>query len=109
MVCTEKKFDVPEEFSELACYLESLYFEVESRKSLLAFAMERGLRGNPNFEEYETEYKEFFIEYETVKKEFESKVIMTLLTDEEKADAFNWFLNFDEQTVTVMWKKCGHA
>lgn len=90
--------DVPEKYTGMAEYLEALNFEVESRKSLLVFAIEKGLQGNESFEEYEREYKEFFVKYDQAKREFSRTAISEMFGE----NAGGWSLDFASKRVSCV-------
>lgn len=96
--------ELADEFVGLAEYLEALNFEVESRRALLVFALEKGLRGTGSFEEYEREYKEFFIKYEQAKREFSQRAIPELL--EENGPKVSWELDFGSKRLRLSWEAC---
>lgn len=89
--------DLPEKYRELANYIEALQFEVASRRSLLAFAIEKGLRKKESFVEYETEYKEFFVKYEQAKDEFGKTAVTELFGSVD-----NWNLDFATKRITAV-------
>lgn len=99
--------DLSDEFTELAEYLEALHFELESRRALLVFALEKGLRGKGSFDEYEREYKELFIKYEQAKREFSQRAIPELL--EENGPRVSWELDFSSKRLRLSWEDCHEA
>lgn len=88
--------DLPEKYRELASYIEALQFEVASRRSLLAFAIEKGLRKRESFAEYETEYREFFVKYEQAKEEFGKTAVTELFGPVD-----SWDLDFATKRITA--------
>ena len=66
------KINVPE---ELSSYIESLHYEVNSRSSLLTFAMGKGMGDTDAFKQYHDEYREFFMKYEVAKQELYDRFI----------------------------------
>lgn len=84
--------------TELRDYIESLHYEVESRKSLLTFAMEKGLTNTDSFREYHKEYRECFVMYEQAKHDLEESYVKPTLDEDEKAD---WELIFSDCEIVV--------
>lgn len=84
--------------SDLRDYIESLHFEVESRKSLLSFVMEKGLVESDSFKKYHDEFKEFFIMYEQAKENLEESYVKPTLNEDEKA---NWELVFKDCEIII--------
>ena len=84
--------------AELRDYIEALNYEVESRKSLIAFALEKGLVENESFKKYHDEYKEAFIMYEEAKANLEQQFVVPLLKEDEKCE---WNLNFKDCIITI--------
>ena len=83
-------------------YIQALHYEVESRKSLLVFAMERGLIGTEAFEKYHDEYKEHFIMYKHAKSNLEEVYIKPIIRDDQHVD---WELDFYESEIIIKFKK----
>lgn len=77
-------------------YVESLHYEVESRKDLLSFALSKGYKSNDSFKEYEKEYKEFFIQYEAAKKNIENMFVKKMYPN-----VIKWELNFETCEITI--------
>lgn len=84
---------IPEKMSD---YIEGLMYEVNARKNLVAFCIERGmdLEGEV-FQRYHKEYVDFTAEYEMAKKEMEREYIVS------KYPNCTWRLDFGTHTVTV--------
>lgn len=81
---------------EIVDYLESLSYEVESRKSLLGFLSEKTTVNNELFDRYFSEYQDFFIQYEFAKKDFEISYVK-----KKYPNATQWEISFYEKTLTV--------
>lgn len=60
---------------ELIDYIESLGFEVEARRALIEAMLRQGadITGE-SFRKYHDEYREFFVQFEAAKKEFEQNL-----------------------------------
>lgn len=77
-------------------YLEALHYEVESRKELIAFALERDIKHTPSFDEYQKEYREVCAEYELAKKELEKEYLVG------KCEGYTgWRLDFESGVLFV--------
>ena len=88
------KIVVPE---ELSTYIESLDYEVQARKSLITFAMTKGLVNTEAFNKCHTEYREFFMQFETAKQELYKKFV------EEKwgGKNVNWTLYYSDHCIEI--------
>ena len=79
--------------------LQQLSIEVDSRKELLAFMIDKGMNSNNDrFKAYEDEYKEYFFSYETAKKILQRDVLEPAFG---KENLIRWDLNFDSCICTV--------
>ena len=89
-----KTFEV--EIPEEVCnYLESLMYETNARKNLLAFCIEHDLNEKDAFNDYHKEYIEFSAQYEMAKEEMASKYIYP------KYPSCTWNLNFNTKIAIV--------
>lgn len=88
-----KNFEVsiPE---EVCNYLESLMYESDARKDLLAFCMDRGITGE-TFDRYHKEYIEFSAQYTIAKQEMADQYIMP------EHPNCNWYLDFNKCVAVV--------
>ncbi len=86
---------------ELCDYIESLHFEVNSRKDLLAFAMSKEFINTDSFKQYHDEYQEFYIKYETAKNELYDMY----LKEKYEGKPIRWELKFDTRILNVMEDK----
>lgn len=84
---------IPEDFCNL---IESLQYEVDSRKDLLNFMVNSGIDvENDSFKKYHKQYMEYFVKYNTAKSELQQEYIDT-------RGSFNrWNLNFATGEVTA--------
>ena len=84
---------IPEKMSD---YIEGLMYEVNARKNLVAFCIERGmdLEGEV-FQRYHKEYVDFTAEYEMAKKEMEREYVSS------KYPGSKWRLDFATQTLHI--------
>lgn len=81
---------------EIISKLERLTYEVESRRSLIAFLLTNE-NINENFlKSYIKEYQDFFIELELTKQIFEKEYIK-----KDFPNAVKWNINFIEDTTYI--------
>jgi len=78
-------------------YVESLYYEVNSRKDLLTFAMSKGLTDTESFKKYHEEYKDFYIKYEAAKTE----LFDICVKPKHYEGNISWNLDFATSTLTI--------
>lgn len=88
--------EIPQQFEDMVTHLESLHYEVESRKELIAFALEKNIKHTPSFDEYQREYKEICAEYDLAKKQLEKNFIIGACTDYT-----GWRLDFEGRTLYI--------
>ena len=91
----EKKIEVviPEKMSD---YIEGLMYEVNARKNLVAFCIERGMDLDGEiFKRYHKEYVDFTAQYELAKKEMESIYVLP------EYPGAKWRLDFATQTLYI--------
>ena len=88
------KTNVPE---ELRSCIESLHYEVNSRSSLLTFAMGKGMGDTDAFKQYHDEYREFFMKYEVAKQELYDRFIRK----DWDGQKVNWKLDFPTHTIYI--------
>lgn len=83
---------------ELINYIESLGFEVEARRALIEAILRQGgdITGE-SFRKYHDEYREFFVQFEAAKKEFEQKFVLP----QAKDGLLNWTLDYQTGEVTL--------
>ena len=79
---------------EVCNYLESLMYETNARKDLIAFCMDKGISGEM-FNKYNKEYIELYTQYEIAKNEMADKYIMP------NHPNCNWNMNFNKQVAVV--------
>lgn len=88
-----EKIIIPQDVSN---YIEGLMYEVNARKDLVAFCIDRGISIDSDvFQRYHKEYVDFSAQYEMAKKEMESTYIMP------KHPNCKWNLDFSTHTVVV--------
>lgn len=74
--------------------IEALQYEVESRKDLISYIIANGLVINGDqFEKYQTEYKNYFAEYNKAKQEMIDKYIGD--------NSIHWNLQFKTKELTI--------
>lgn len=76
--------------------LESLNYEVETRKSLLGFLSEQATYNKDIFNEIFSEYQDFFIQYDIAKKDFEYSYIRKKYTN-----IVCWNLTFYNKELSI--------
>lgn len=87
------KIEIPEKLSD---YIESLMYEVNARRDLLAFCVERGMDVDGEvFQRYHKQYVEFNAEYELAKKNLTEDYVAG------KHPNAKWNLDFMTHTLTV--------
>lgn len=85
--------EIPEDTST---YIESLQYELNARKDLLAFMIERGQNNSEGFKKYHTEYMEFNAQYEMAKSEMAATYIVP-----KYGKNATWNLDFRTRIATV--------
>lgn len=81
---------------ELVNYLASLYYEVESRKMLLAYLFSKDDINQEAINKYHKEYQDFMMQYDFAKIDFEINIIK-----KKFPNCTHWHLNFYTGEVTV--------
>ena len=76
-------------------YLERLSYEVDARKDLLAFLLERGQEESDSFRRYHREYVDLRAQYELAKKELADRFVAP-----EHPEGV-WRLDFATATLTI--------
>lgn len=79
--------------------LESLQFEVESRKEVIGFLISSNGINSESFRKYEKEYQEFYIKYQTAKDEFEETYVRPNISEED--GYVSWDLDFQLKEVKI--------
>lgn len=92
-----KKIIISEEISN---NLERLQYEVESRKQILAYIINKDVDFlNQFFNKYYDEYIYFFIEYNLMKNDFEKKYLKNIIDK----NFIKWSLDFNTREVVVSY------
>lgn len=92
-----KKIIISEEISN---NLERLQYEVESRKQILAYIINKDADFlNQFFNKYYDEYIYFFIEYNLMKNDFEKKYLKNIIDK----NFIKWSLDFNTREVVVSY------
>jgi hypothetical protein len=81
---------------EIISKLERLTYEVESRKSLIAFLLKDSNINETFLNKYIQEYQEFFVELELTKQIFEREYIK-----KDFPKAIKWNIDFIEDTTYI--------
>ena len=77
--------------------IESLHYEVNSRKDLIAFMLNSNMRTDTEaYERYNKEYMEFYIQYTEAKNKLEEMYVFTAVEN-----PINWNLDFTTGEVTI--------
>ncbi len=84
--------DVP---PELRDYIEGLMYEVNARKDVVAFMIDRGMTESPAFPAYHKEYVEYCARYEAAKAELTARFVAP---DYPNA---RWTLNFEQCRLEI--------
>ena len=86
------------ENTQQADYLESLAFEVEARRYLIETMLRQGsdIIGE-GFQKYHDEYKDFFVQYEAAKKEFEKAYVLPVAQGKQ----VNWTLDYQTHELSI--------
>lgn len=85
------------ENQELINLIESLHYEVNSRKDLIAFMLNSDMRTDTAaYERYNKEYMEFYIQYSEAKNKLEEMYVRTAVENPR-----DWNLNFESGELTI--------
>lgn len=77
-------------------FLESLAYEVNARKDLLAYMLQNGTKPeDENFQAYHKEYQEFFVQYEAAKANFEKEYVRP------HGESLAWSLDYATRGLTL--------
>lgn len=80
-------------------YIQSLQYEVDARKDIIAFMIDRGMDINSEtFKKYQKEFAEFLVQYNTAKDEISNMYVIPTLQENEKV---TWSLDFETSIITV--------
>ena len=81
---------------DMSNYIEGLMYEVNARKDLVAFCIERGMSLDGEiFQRYHKEYVDFSAQYEMAKKELEKTYVQAEYPNSK------WRLDFPTHTLTI--------
>lgn len=96
MATKTTKVTIPEDVRD---HIQSLQYEVESRKDLLAHMINTGtdIDSEP-FKKYEKEYQEFFVQYNVAKEAMQKN----LLEPAVQTKLISWNLDFESCEVTCV-------
>ena len=78
--------------------LETLHYEVESRKSIISNMIASGMATGTGFEKYATDYGNLFREYANLKNE----ITDTFIPSEYQTDSYSWNANFSKGTIEIL-------
>lgn len=85
------------ENQELINLIESLHYEVNSRKDLIAFMLNSNMRTDTTaYERYNKEYMEFYIQYNEAKNKLEQMYVRTAVENPK-----DWNLDFETGEITI--------
>lgn len=85
------------ENQELVNLIESLHYEVNSRKDLIAYMLNSDMRTDTAaYEKYNKEYREFYVQYNEAKNKLEETYVRTAVEN-----PMNWNLDFETGKITI--------
>ena len=87
------KIIISEKFRD---YLEGLSHEKMSRMNLITFMLDNDMNNEEKFNKIQTEYLEFFIQYEVAKKQLEKLYIAPRYKTWS-----SWMLDFRSKEITI--------
>lgn len=90
----KKVVPMPEEFCN---YVESLMYETNARKDVIAFMINSAILNQERFDQYHKEYLEFYAQYELVKQEIQKTYVDEVYGNQ----AIKWNLNFQTQELEI--------
>lgn len=92
------KIKIPEDVRD---HIQSLQYEVESRKDLLAHMVNTGVDiHSDTFKSYEKEYQEFFVQYSLAKESMQEKLLVPAVPGKLNS----WNLDFESCEVTCTYE-----
>lgn len=80
--------------------LEKLHYEINARKSLLAYIIATMQKDNLYFKQYHEEYLTLYKQYEQLKSDISQKYIIPSFADK----AVTWELDFNTHELTITEK-----
>ena len=89
-----KNVPMPEDFCN---YVEGLMYETNARRDVIAFMINSTILNQERFDQYHTEYLEFYAKYELVKKEIQKTYVDEVYGNQ----AIKWNLNFQTQELEI--------
>lgn len=89
-----KNVKVPEGLVNL---IESLQYEANARKDLLAFMLNNGMGETEGYTKYHYDYIEFSAKFDIAKRDFEQNFVKV-----KYPDAISWNLDFASNTVAIV-------
>lgn len=87
------KIIISEQFRD---YLEGLNYEKTARANLITFMLDNNMNNKEMFEKINTEYLEYFIQFELAKKQLEEIYITPVYKT-----VSNWDLDYRSKEVTI--------
>lgn len=99
VVPLDKQVSFKVDNQEVTNLIESLHYETEARKDIITFYISNGMDTTSQaFKNYNTEYREFYVQYTTAKEVFEKDYIVPKLEGKKYT---RWNLDFASRVVTV--------
>lgn len=92
-----KTKEITIENQEIVDLVESLQYEVESRKEIISFMIEKTLQNTENFESYQNEYREYFVQLSVAKNTLEQMIKAAY----PEINILTWNLEFSTKKITV--------
>lgn len=82
---------------EVVNKIQALNAEVDARKNLIAFMISSEMNiSNEQFNNYQSEYLKYFVEFEEAKSNFEKEYVRTAI-----ANPISWNLDYQECEVAI--------
>lgn len=89
---------------EMSDYLESLMYETNARKDIVAYMIDHGMTKTESYDLYHKEYVEYHTKYEIAKHELEATYVYPISHGEVK-----WVMNFRTNQLEIEVADDGNA
>lgn len=86
-----------EKYIEIYHKLQKIYLEFQGYQNIVFYLAENGLRDTDNYKYYWDEYIRIMLDYDKVKREFETIVVMP----ETDNVGGNWSIDFQREVVKI--------
>lgn len=85
--------------------LEKLTIQVQGRQNLLTFMINNNMFPSHNFDLYQEEYLNYYMQYERKKREFQKKYIDSILEERQiNPTAASWNIDFATGVTTLSYE-----